>query len=244
MLQVLNNTICLESNLADHESSNNKSLNIFHLFLKYLYLNLKESSTLVGANQTSSPAAWRTFKGRLYTRLHDKRIGELELNGLLNLAYMFFALIKSFDSSSFIIVQLKYEQVENYFRILNTFVKAKSLDKLDSILLLSSSSMSSANLSISMSDKVLAKTNAIKAIINTKFTTLRLWFQTSESAEVQANTLTSNEQEIKQIIQQEFHNLVNGWLMEANNIFKSNPSNASNQTFKNSNQISRYLYYY
>ena len=239
MLQVLNNTICIESNLADQESQN-KSSNIFHLFLKYLYLNLKESSTLVGVNQTSGPAAWRTFKGRLYTRLHDKRIAELELNGLLNLAYLFFALIKSFDSNSFIIVQLKYEQVENYFRVLNTFVKAKSLDKLDSILLLSSSaSMSSSNLSISMSDKVLAKTNAVKAIINTKFTTLRLWFQTGESPEVQTNTLASNEQEVKQIIQHEFHNVINGWLMEANNLCKSNPSIASNQT--NSNQIAKYL---
>ncbi len=38
---------------------------------------------------------WRLFKGRLYTRLHDKRISELNLNAVANLAIMFLLLIES-----------------------------------------------------------------------------------------------------------------------------------------------------
>jgi hypothetical protein len=40
-------------------------------------------------------ALWRLFKGRLYTRLHDKRIQELNLGAILNVSNLFLILIKS-----------------------------------------------------------------------------------------------------------------------------------------------------
>ena len=56
----------------------------FNFYLKILSQLLSGDETL-----------WRLFKGRLYTRLHDKRIQELNLNAILNVSYLFLILIKS-----------------------------------------------------------------------------------------------------------------------------------------------------
>jgi hypothetical protein len=129
IMQTLNQTICsLANDLTDLEGQNKvQPSNIYHLFLKFLFLNLRENTfnsnssfnssnpSVSGPNNSNNTnTVWRTFKGRLYTRLHDKRIAELDLNGFLNLAYLFFVIIKSFsNSSSMQTNQLKYEQVSN-----------------------------------------------------------------------------------------------------------------------------------
>lgn len=233
MIDTENDNIC-------YNNSQPNSINIFHLFLKYLYLNLEESAKITGNSASSS--AWRTFKGRLYTRLHDKRISEFDLTGIINLSYLFFVLIKSFSSNSLVISQLRFDQLENFYRILGVFIKSRNLEKLDAILWLSSQH--------SVSDKVVAKTNALKSIMNAKFTALRLWFQTSELSPGEANTLASNEEEIKQIINQEFADYINNWLVEAVEIQKSScsstggyaePKFGGNQNLINTNQITKYL---
>lgn len=57
--------------------------NLFHFYLKLLSMNIKDEQ------------AWRLFKGRLYTRLHDKRIQELNLNAILNVSYLFLTMVRS-----------------------------------------------------------------------------------------------------------------------------------------------------
>jgi hypothetical protein len=240
MLFIIENVICPSQSdeieeLMDMSYNQTNAINIFHLFLKYLYLNLEESARNTENGAASS--AWRTFKGRMYTRLHDKRISELDLTGIINLAYLFFVLIKSFNSNSLVISQLRFEQLENFYRILGVFIKAKSLEKLDSILWLSSQH--------SVSDKIVAKTNALKSIMDAKFTAMRLWFQTSESSKNEANTLAYNEAEIRQLIDQEFTNFINDWFVEALAIQKNSGCNSAepkfgtNQSLINSNQIQK-----
>ena len=215
--------------------------NIYHLFLKFLYLNLKENPNPANNNNasTSTNNAWRTFKGRLYTRLHDKRIAELDLSGLANLAYLFFVLIRCFSvSTSLATTQLKFEQIENYFRILNVFTKTKSLDKIANILPLSnlaSTSSSSNQLNFS-SSAVTSKTNAIKTLLNTKFAALRLWFESSESV-----LASSNNEEICLFMKQEFIDALNEWLAESAAMIKLDLNLKENlpQNSMNSNQIAK-----
>lgn len=131
--------------------------------------------------------------------------------------------------------------MENYYRILNVFIKSKNLEKLDSILLLSSTQ--------TVNDKIQAKINALKTLINTKFTALRLWFQSTELLN-ETNCLINNEEEVKQIVNQEFVELINTWLTEGMQNFKSNASKSNstgveftlgNQTLMNNNQIIGYV---
>lgn len=56
------------------------------------YFYLKLLSVMFNSNDEN---LWRLFKGRLYTRLHDKRIQELNLNAILNVSYLFLILIKT-----------------------------------------------------------------------------------------------------------------------------------------------------
>lgn len=224
IMQIVNQTICGPNDSDDQTKSNN----IYHLFLRYLYLNLKDNTfnsnssfnTSNSSNIGATNTVWRTFKGRLYTRLHDKRIAELDMNGYINLSYLFFVLIKSFSNSiSMVVNQLKYEQVESFFRLMNVFIKSKNLNKIESIL--SSSSSSSLN--------------AIKTIFNTKFVCLRLWLETNELVNDQTNNLNNNE-EIEMIIKQEFINAINSWLTDSANLLNVNPSSATTS----SNQINSY----
>jgi hypothetical protein len=60
------------------------SNNNFKFYLKLLAVMLNNDENL-----------WRLFKGRLYTRLHDKRIHELNLNAIINVSYLFLILIKT-----------------------------------------------------------------------------------------------------------------------------------------------------
>ncbi len=119
MLNSIENDICCATFIFNHTQSSN----IFNLFLNYVYQNIKET------NGTTTNNAWRTFKGRLYTRLHDKRIADLDLNGIVNVAYLFNVLIKCFSLSNLTSSQLRLDQIENYFRILNVFVNSKNLLK-------------------------------------------------------------------------------------------------------------------
>ena len=197
--------------------------NLYHMFLRFLYFNLKETSS------SSNVSVWRTFKGRLYTRLHDKRIAELDLTGFVNLAYLFFVLIKCFSGSSLLSEsQLKYEQLESFFRILNVFTKTKNLQKVESIF-----SLTSYQTANSASGNSSAKLNAIKAILNTKFVALRLWFESNELN-------NSNNEEIETIfIRQEIPNALNNWLAESVTLF-----NLDNQSHSaaSSNQIARFKF--
>jgi cytoplasmic iron level regulating protein YaaA (DUF328/UPF0246 family) len=59
-----------------------QNANLFHFYLKLLSINIKDEQ------------AWRLFKGRLYTRLHDKRIQELNLNAILNVSYLFLIMVR------------------------------------------------------------------------------------------------------------------------------------------------------
>lgn len=126
MLHTIENKICCAKSQSDLTDTS-QLVNLYHLFLKYLYLNIKESNQ---ANPSVNNS-WRAFKGRLYTRIHDKRIAELDLTGLVNLAYLFYVLIKCFSFLNLTSTQLKYDQVENYFRILNVFIKSKNLNKVN-----------------------------------------------------------------------------------------------------------------
>ena len=121
MLNSIENEICCATFIFNHTQSSN----IYNLFLNYLYQNIKETTT--------TNNGWRTFKGRLYTRLHDKRIADLDLNGIVNVAYLFNVLIKCFSLSNLTSSQLRLDQIENYFRILNVFVNSKNLLKVLSI---------------------------------------------------------------------------------------------------------------
>ena len=230
MLKIVQQRICYFFELSGINENNSESsqlINIYHLFLRYLYLNLKDNmqsgQNLVSTSSSSSSgssAAWRTFKGRLYTRLHDKRIAELDLNGFVNLAYLFFTLVKCFNSPSLAISQLKFEQLENFFRISNIFIKSKNLEKIESILSLNSSSSTN-------------KSNAVKTIMNIKFTALRLWFDTNELTNGSGENL--NSEEIDAIIKEDFLGTINGWLEEA----KSSAGNDFKSANQNSNQIAR-----
>ena len=130
MLQTIENNICCIRESTD--TNEIQIANIYHTFLRYLFMNIKELS-LSNSNSISTISntnnAWRAFKGRLYTRLHDKRITELDMNGIVNVAYLFYVLVKCFGFSSLASSQLKFDQLENYFRILNVFLESKKLTK-------------------------------------------------------------------------------------------------------------------
>jgi hypothetical protein len=227
------------SNLSTSSNSNDANelnlKNVYHLFLRYLLLNLKESSSSTNSSSFSSASGaanstmttnnvWRTFKGRLYTRLHDKRIAELDLTGMVNVGYLFFVLIKCFSNSlSINITQLKYEQFESFFRVLNVFIKAKSLNKIDQLFSVSSSSSSS-------SDLITAKTNASKILMNTKFAALRLWYDTVELL----NDSNGNSNELDAILSNEFSSVLNNWISEVN-VYNQQMSRETS----NSNQIAK-----
>jgi hypothetical protein len=240
-------------------------VNIYHLFLRYLFLNLRENnssslnSTVNGNNTSNSSAAasnavnlvWRQFKGRLYTRLHDKRITELDLNGIINVAHLFFVLIKSFSTSnSLAAIALKSEQLESYFRILNMFVKARNLRTIEQILPIFGSN--SANSSLS-SNTISNRSNAIMGIFNTKFVAIKLWFESSEG--IANDTASPNaiiSEEIAVLLQQEFISLVNSWLDESCSLanlnanmseLKENHQIQPNQiaSFKNAQVLSQFL---
>jgi hypothetical protein len=66
----------------ENENKSTENDNIFELYLKVLSKNLKTERT------------FKLFRGRLYSRLHDKRVKELNLNGILNVSYLFIVLIK------------------------------------------------------------------------------------------------------------------------------------------------------
>jgi len=130
MLQTTENKICSLREIIDLDEI--QISNIYHTFLRYLFLNIKESSSSNGSSNhltTNTNNAWRAFKGRLYTRLHDNRIVDLDMNGIVNVAYLFYVLLKCFSFSSLSSSQLKFDQLENYFRILNIFLKSKKLTK-------------------------------------------------------------------------------------------------------------------
>ncbi|CAF0881111.1 unnamed protein product [Brachionus calyciflorus] len=222
---------------------NDQNSNIFHLFLKFLYLNLKDGSTgstsLTSSNNSNNNnnqvnLVWRQFKGRLYTRLHDKRITELDMSGLLNVSYMFFILIKCFTlpNPSLAISQLKYEQIENYFRILNVFIKSKNMDKIESILGLNNSNVSYSSTVTS------AKINAVKSFMNMKFIALKLWFDSSELE-------NSENSDIDNLINIEFSENSNSLIKEAIGLIglDSNPNMTSNQisNYKNFQVITQFL---
>lgn len=213
------------SEINEKNSESSQLINIYHLFLRYLYLNLKDNiqsgqSSASNSSSSGSNAAWRTFKGRLYTRLHDKRIAELDLNGFVNLAYLFFTLIKCFSSPSLAVNQIKFEQIENFFRISNIFIKSKNLEKIESILCLNSSSLTN-------------KSSAVKTIMNTKFTALRLWFDSNELTNDTIENL--NTEEIDTFIKEDLAGSINGWLDEAKLSLGNDPKSAN----QNSNQISK-----
>ena len=235
----------------------NQYINVYHMFLRYLYLNLRESNSAnlnstannMTSNQNAANATnlvWRQFKGRLYTRLHDKRIAELDLNGIVNVAYLFFVLIKCFSSSnSLTAISLKQEQLESYYRILNVFVKSKNLQKIDQILpIFSSFNSASSN---STSNMISNRMNAITGIFNTKFVALKLWFDGNETT---SNETLNISEEIDAFLQQEFINVVNGWLKESVLLvnlssvdLKENHQPQGNQisNFKNSHALSQFL---
>ncbi len=212
----LSSTVCDDTSYATFEEdlAQTRSVNIFYMFLKYLYANLRDSSNATSSGSTS--AAWRTFKGRLYTRLHDKRVSELDLTGIVNLAYLFFTLIKSFSSASPAISQLRFDQMENYMRILGVFIRSKNLERLESILMLSS-----AGQTTSASDKIQARIEAVNLLLNTKFAVLRIWFETNETVTCESSSVADNEEELKEIVDREFTGCVNTWLAEAMGFFKS-----------------------
>ena len=99
IMQTLSQTICIVANTTnDFEqivTSPDSTNNIYHLFLRYLYLNLREntfhsnssfnnsSGNQSGPNthntNTNTNTVWRTFKGRLYTRKY-KLINKKSLN--------------------------------------------------------------------------------------------------------------------------------------------------------------------
>lgn len=202
-------------------------INLYHLFLRFLYLNIRESggnstnlnSSIIQTNQATSAATnlgWRQFKGRLYTRLHDKRVAELDLNGMINVAHLFFTLIKCFASNASSLM-LKSDQVENYFRILNIFVKSKSLGKLEQILPQGSSG---------------SRSSAVVAIFNTKFAAMKLWLEQESE-----NTLS---QEAEDLVKSEFVAVVNQWLEESTSLIASESSNQITG-FKYSQVINQFL---
>lgn len=79
------NLTSLQNDLNLIESSQEVVIeNNFFFYLKLLALLISDDDNL-----------WRLFKGRLYTRLHDKRIQELNLNAIINVSFLFLILIKT-----------------------------------------------------------------------------------------------------------------------------------------------------
>ena len=195
--------------------------NVYHWFLRYLYLNLKENAfnSSAGAANTTSyvNTVWRTLKGRLYTRLHDKRFGELDSFGLVNLTSLFFVLIRCFSPTTtstrspqlaMSLGQLRKEQLESIFRIFGVNAKAKGFhQKLDVI---------TAN--VSSSSQLAALNNAIRVFFECKFATLQLWCSSAAT--------TTNEDELADTLKSEFSDVINGWL-SSESVVKSvsNPIN-------------------
>ena len=209
-----------------------QSNNVFHIFLSFLFINLKESNT--GSNIGSSTInqtnlVWRQFKGRLYTRLHDKRIAELDMPGFLNITYLFFTLIKCFSSSSDLATsQLKYEQLENFYRILNIYIQSKSMNNLEYVLSLKNSNVSYSSVITS------AKVNALKTFLNMKFLALKLWF---DSAEME-NEENSN---IDTILNDQFYTYLNNIVQEAQLLILHDQNSNQISNFKNSQLIGQFL---
>jgi hypothetical protein len=217
--------------------SSSQFFNIYHLFLRYLYLNLRENtssnlnsttnnngSNLTALNLTSNSTSstnlvWRQFKGRLYTRLHDKRIAELDLNGIINVAHLFFVLIKSFStSSSLTAIAMKSEQLESYFRVLNIFVKARNLKTIEHILLIFNNNSNSTNSNLS-SNTISNRMNAIIGIFNTKFVAIKLWF---DSSDISSDANVNISEEIQILLQHEFIDIVNSWLDDSGSLVNLN----------------------
>jgi hypothetical protein len=79
------------------------------------------------------------------------------------------------------------------------------------------------------------RTSVLKTIFDTKFTSLRLWFQNTDLTN-DYNNMPNNE-DIEQIINQEFITILNDWLGDSSKHFQSiELKNTSNQ-----NQISGYV---
>ena len=126
-----------------------------------------------GGQQNS---VWRQFRGRLYSRLGEKRLGELDLIGLLNTCHVFLAVLKSFGSAP-AQQQAKLDVLKNFYHmILNTFARIKNINKIDHILALSSAASSTTTLT--MSTAAQARLNTVKAIATMKFVALRLVIST------------------------------------------------------------------
>ena len=140
---------------------------------------------------------------------------------------------------------MKQEQLESYYRILNVFVKSKNLQKIDQILpIFSSFNSASSN---STSNMISNRMNAITGIFNTKFVALKLWFDGNETT---SNETLNISEEIDAFLQQEFINVVNGWLKESVLLvilssvdLKENHQPQGNQisNFKNSHALSQFL---
>jgi hypothetical protein len=245
------NTITNDITCLSHELSG-LSMNCFHLFLRYLYLNLKETTT--GDNCQSNMSSWRTFKGRLYTRLHDKRIGELDLCGIVNFSFIFFVLIKCFSgnesnqTSQLTLNQLRFEQFENFIRMLSVFSRSKNILKLDTILPLNQTTLNSTNQQqqhqISIST-ISAKTDAIKVLINVKFTALKLYYYGDEVEKIGNNQRNNIDEDIKVIIDQELIGSINNWIEAAivNSCEKETTKYSHNQiaTFKTSQIVNQFI---
>ena len=125
-----------------------------------------------GGQQNS---VWRQFRGRLYSRLGEKRLGELDLIGLLNTCHLFLAVLKSFGSAAPVQQQAKLDVLKNFYHmILNTFARIKNMNKIDHILALSSAASSTTTLT--MSTAAQTRLNTVKAIATMKFVALRFSF--------------------------------------------------------------------
>lgn len=205
-----------------------QSNNLFHLFLSFLFFNLKDANSR-NSSTNQANLVWRQFKGRLYTRLHDKRIAELEMTGFLNISYLFFVLIKSFSNSNDLITsQLKYEQFENFFRILNVFKQSKNMNKLDNVLSLNNSNVSYTSVVTS------SKINGLKTFLNMKFLALKLWFDSIE---------LENEENlnIDELVNQEFSVYMNNLVQEAHQSIQHDQKSNQISNFKNSQLIGQFL---
>ncbi|RNA43492.1 MMS22-like [Brachionus plicatilis] len=207
-----------------------QSNNIFQIFLSFLFTNLKDGNTgSMSSSSGSSNLVWRQFKGRLYTRLHDKRIAELDMSGFLNISYLFFTLIKCFSNSADLVTsQLKYEQFENFFRILNVFIKSKNMNKIEHVLSLNSSNVSYSSVVTS------SKANALKIFLNMKFLALKLWY---DSVELE-NEENSN---VYTLLNDEFSLYLNNIVQEANLLIQNDQNSNQISNFKNSQVVGQFL---
>ena len=85
------------------------------------------------------------------------------------------------------------------------------------------------------SNSVSNRISVLKTIFDSKFTSLRLWFQNTDLTN-DYNNMPNNE-DIEQIINQEFITILNHWLEDSSKYFQSiEIKNVSNQ-----NQISGYV---